>query len=181
MLGSEPRPPVRRRRLPDVGDAAIDLLASEVLRRRRHAPARHDELAALRSIAYDRRAVVGIDAGQRRHVAGSVDQPVEEPAHRFLRLQHRVQVAHGIAPLRAAPERKVRRLIGRKLGPVSQHEHRELRDESLRLLDRAEVPGGGMRQSRPGAVAANAVARFGKRSPQLCAGPRSMCVNPERG
>ena len=58
MLGSEPGPPVRRRRLPDVGDAAIDLLAGEVLRRRRHAPARHDELAALRSVADDRRAVV---------------------------------------------------------------------------------------------------------------------------
>ena len=30
-------------------------------------------------------------------------------------------------------------------------------------------------------AAAKAVARFGNGSPQLRAGPRSMCMNPERG
>ena len=57
-----------------------------------------------------------------------------------------------MAPLRAAPERQVWRLICRKLGSVSQHEHREARDEGLRLLDRAEVPGCGMCEARPGAL-----------------------------
>ena len=90
--------------------------------------------------------------GQRRHVAGAVDEPVEQPAHRLLRLQHRVQIAHGIAPLRAAPERQVGGLIGRKLGAVSKLEHREPRDEGLRRLDAAEVPGGGVGQSSPGAM-----------------------------
>ena len=57
--------------------------------------------------------------------------------------------AHRIAPLRAAAERPVWRLIGRKLGAVSQLEHRKPRDECLCFLDGAEIPGGGMGESRP--------------------------------
>jgi hypothetical protein len=43
-------------------------------------------------------------------------------------------------------------LIRRKLGAVSQAEHREGGDEGLRLLDRAEVPCHRVGQARPGAA-----------------------------
>lgn len=69
--------------------------------------------------------VVETDAGPRRHVAGAVDQAVEEPA-RLLRHRHRGQVAHWIAPIGAASERKVWRLMDRKLGAVSQFERGNL-------------------------------------------------------
>jgi len=62
-------------------------------------PARHDKLAAVRPVADDRRAVVGIDARQRRHVAGAIVQAIEQPAHRFLRFEHRVDGVIAGAPL----------------------------------------------------------------------------------
>jgi hypothetical protein len=43
-------------------------------------------------------------------------------------------------------------LIGRKIGGVSKLEHRESRDEGLRRLDAAEVPGGSVGKSSPGSM-----------------------------
>jgi threonine dehydrogenase-like Zn-dependent dehydrogenase len=47
----------------------VDLSADEVLRGRRHAPARRDELATIGPIPDNRRGVVGEDAGQRGQFA----------------------------------------------------------------------------------------------------------------
>ena len=90
--------------------------------------------------------------GKRRHVPDPVEQPVEEAPHRLLRLQHRVEVAHRVAPICAAPEGQVRRSIRRKLGAVGEDQLREGRHEGPGLLDGAEVPGGDIRERRDGAV-----------------------------
>ena len=101
--------------------------------------------------AHDRRHLVGIDARQGRHVAGAVDQAVEEPAHRLLGLPHRVKVAHRIAPVHAAAEGQVRRSIHRKLGAVSQDQLRKSATKAG-LLDGTEVPGRGIREQRAGGM-----------------------------
>ena len=61
--------------------------------RRRHAPSHHDWFPAQCTVADDRRAVVGTDVRQRRMLPAGWIQPVEEQAHRLLRLQHRTEIA----------------------------------------------------------------------------------------
>ena len=64
--------------------------------RRRHAPARHRQLAlAILRVADDRRGVVGKDAGDRRQVAGRVAHGAGEVADRLRAFGDGVEVAHG--------------------------------------------------------------------------------------
>src|SRR4051794_195043 len=59
-LGAKPAPPVRRLRVPDIGDARIGLLALQGKGRRRHPPPRHRQFAhAVRGSADDRGGIVG--------------------------------------------------------------------------------------------------------------------------
>ena len=66
------------------------------LARRRHAPARHHELALRSGLPNDRRRIVGKDARHRRQVAGEIARHVKQPADRVLVLGDAVEVAHGV-------------------------------------------------------------------------------------
>ena len=65
----------------------------------------------------------------RRQEAAACSRPGQaarrEAPHRLLRLQHRVEIAHGLAPVCAAAEGQVWRSIRRKLGAVSQDQLRK--------------------------------------------------------
>ena len=67
----------------------------QCLLRRRHAPARHRELAAGRGVADDRRRIVREHARQRRQVAGAVHHGARGLEDRLLSLGDRIEVAHG--------------------------------------------------------------------------------------
>ena len=93
---AEPSPPVGRFDVADVGDARICLLACDGEGRRRHAPARHRELAhAIPSGADDRRGVVGEDARQHRQVAREVAHGAGEVADGLLAFGDAGEIAHG--------------------------------------------------------------------------------------
>jgi hypothetical protein len=74
----------------DVGD-----WRTAVLRRARHAPTRHDELAlAVVACAHDRRHLVGENAGEQREVARVVMPCAEPIADGGLAFGQAVEVAH---------------------------------------------------------------------------------------
>jgi hypothetical protein len=63
------------------------------VRRRWHAPARHNDLATLDSVAYDRRRIIRKDAGQSRKVADATVERTEQMADRIDVLRHRIEIA----------------------------------------------------------------------------------------
>ena len=80
-------------RAEDVADIC-DWLAA-ILRRPRHAPARHDQLAiVVGADAHDRRHLVGEDPREQRQIAGSVVPFAKPIADRGLTLGEAVKVAH---------------------------------------------------------------------------------------
>jgi hypothetical protein len=87
----EPSAPVRARDFADV----CERLAAE-LRRSRHAPTRHDQLAlTIRAAAHDRSHLVGDDAREQRRIAGAVMAGAKPLADRSLPFGEAVKVAYG--------------------------------------------------------------------------------------
>jgi hypothetical protein len=97
-LDPKPPAPMRRADVADIGDAGIGFLALQRVRRRRHAPARHGEFAAIGLVANDGRSVVGIDAWERRHVARPIAHGSRQLPDRLLAFGDRVEIAHGASP-----------------------------------------------------------------------------------
>ena len=93
-LDAEPSLPVRRRRDTNVCHARIAVAAFEHLEGRRHAPARHDDLAPLGAVADDQRRVVEKDPRKRRHVADVAARRPHEISDRLGALGEAVEVAH---------------------------------------------------------------------------------------
>jgi hypothetical protein len=91
--GSGSSPASRAVRARDVADVG-DRLAAE-LQWPRHAPARYNQFAlTIRTVAHDRRKLVGKNPGEGRKVAGPVVGSAEQGADRGLALGFGVQVAH---------------------------------------------------------------------------------------
>jgi hypothetical protein len=93
-LDAEPSRPMRRRNIADVGHARIALAAFQREERRRHAPARHDKLSAVGSVAEDRRQIIGKHTRQRRHVANVAQPRSRKVANRLRSLGEAVEIAH---------------------------------------------------------------------------------------
>src|SRR5437879_917679 len=89
VLRLEPSPPMRRQRVPDVGDReAVSAW------RRGHTPGLHSKLALTARVAHDRGRIVRENARHRRQVADVAVHDAKERADRFLVGGDAVQVTH---------------------------------------------------------------------------------------
>ncbi len=137
---------MRRAGVAHVRHAPVGLLANQVLRRRRQAPAGHDELPALLALPDHRREIVRVDFGLGFQIAKTVDdgQRIEEAAHGFLRLGLAVEIAHRIKL--PAAERVLGRSVGHAHGSVCQDQFGMGVYEVLGIGSAAEEEGNGIAQ-----------------------------------
>ena len=91
VLWLEPSPPVRRRRVPDVGD-----WVSASTRRRWHSPAHHHNLTLTGCVAHDRRWIVREYAGHRRQISDILVHHPEQCDDRRLVRGDRIEIAHEV-------------------------------------------------------------------------------------
>jgi hypothetical protein len=91
VLWLEPSPPVRRRRVPDVGD-----WVSASTRRRWHSPAHHHNLTLTGCVAHDRRWIIREYAGHGRQISDILVHHPEQRDDRRLVRGDRIEIAHEV-------------------------------------------------------------------------------------
>jgi hypothetical protein len=90
---AEPAPPMRGADVAHIGDAGIGIPAFQRKERRRHAPPRHGQLAAVRLVANDRRLIIRKDSWEWWQVARPVVHRARKLSDGVLTLRYRVEVA----------------------------------------------------------------------------------------
>lgn len=93
VIWAKPAPPVRRGDITDVRHAGIRFAFKDAWRCW-HAPSRHGQLAALGSVAHDRRSPVRVDVGRRVGPIRQIRNNARELAHRFMARGDVVEIAH---------------------------------------------------------------------------------------
>ena len=145
---------MRRVHPANVGHAGIGPLASQILRRRRHAPAGHDHLAAVRRVSDDRRRIVRkyLEAAaccQARSLRPSNSRRIAS----WL-LVTRTKLHTASLNVGAAPEGQVARKDGKSVSSARSSIGKARR--TAQVLDGAEVEG---RRAAPGPAPAPCTAQ----------------------